>query len=102
MINTATGREGHSVNLEDLDTTVAYRIDTFPGVAWRYLGPAMADDADTVWTGDQVPTGMARMVMVGDDRVVAIDPQDVSVLSEEWCGSCGQTGCTADTRGGTK
>jgi hypothetical protein len=39
------------------------------------------------------------MVMVGDDTIHSIDPEDVEVLNEdEFCSECGQIGCTADGR----
>jgi hypothetical protein len=34
-------------------------------------------------------------VMVGDDRRLTFEPDEVTPLSEnDYCGSCGQIGCT--------
>ncbi len=98
----------------DGSATAHYRVDRYPGVAWWFLGPEIEDrviepdwstltdddgnpmDADAWWPdeGDieQVPTGMVRMVMVGDDREFIIDPDDIEQVHGPVC-SCGQLGC---------
>ena len=75
-----------------------YRVDGWSaGIAWSYHGPETAPDEDTVWTGIEEPTGRVLMIMVGDDRVFAVDPEDCSPLADEdYCHECGQVGCTAD------
>ena len=89
------------MTLEELDRAEkeddghAYRVAGYDGVAWRYAGRETQSDEDTFWTGIEEETGMAEMVMVGDDRVFSTDPDDVSLLAEEdFCGSCGQVGCS--------
>ena len=41
-----------------LDTGSRYKVDGWgAGIAFYCLGDEMVDDADTEWTGYQVPTG---------------------------------------------
>lgn len=83
-----------------LDLDARYILRGQRDVAFYVRGPQMIDDEDTVWTGYQVPTGMVEAVMVGDDRVWVVDPDDLTAIQDdEYCSSCGQVGCTADGRG---
>ena len=76
---------------------MAYRVDGWEGIAWAMLGPETEPDADTEWTGIEEPTGRIEMVMVGDDRVFAFDPEDVHELPDDaYCRDCGQIGCTSN------
>jgi hypothetical protein len=53
---------------------------------WSMPDPFEADDLERV-----------RATMVGDDGVHIIDVEDLIPLSrEEFCGECGQVGCTHD------
>lgn len=73
-----------------------YAVSGFTGVAFYYAGPELKFDEDSEWTGITTETGMARMVMVGDDREHIIDPADcTSIEDEDYCPECGQIGCTA-------
>ena len=73
-----------------------YRVRGYDGVAFWYDRPQTEPDEDTEWSGIENETGMALMVMVGDDRRFAIDPDDISPLDRsEYCPECGQVGCTA-------
>lgn len=85
---------------ETFDTDAAYAVDGWGwGIAWRYLGPETRPDEDTEWSGYEIPTGNVLMVMVGDDRIHSIDPDDLRILPEDdYCHECGQVGCTADGR----
>lgn len=75
----------------------AVRIDGHPGIAWHVLGWQTIPDEDTVWSGYENRTGMLVCVMVGDDFQWLIDPEDILPLErEEYCGVCGQIGCTHD------
>ena len=68
-------------------------------VAWRVLGWELEADDDTEWSGIYNPTGQVLAIMVGDDSVHRFDPEDLHPLSvEQFCGSCGQIGCTHDGR----
>lgn len=43
---------------------------------------------------EPVETGRALVVMVGDDHVYAVDPDDMTPIAEEdYCHACGQIGC---------
>jgi hypothetical protein len=77
---------------------MAYKVDGWgEGIAWSKLGPQMVDDEDTEWTGYQVETGLVEMVMIGDDRVFAVDPDDVHEIPDDaFCRDCGQIGCTSN------
>lgn len=73
------------------------RFSTGDGVAYRFIREEAESDDDTEWTGEWFGTGMAVMVMVGDDREHTIDPQDVTILSDvDYCHVCGQVGCPHD------
>lgn len=70
---------------------VAYRVSTHPGAAFRFVGQATYVDE---FTGEEVEHDMVHMVMVGDDYVWAVDPDEVTPLvAGEWCSECGQLGC---------
>lgn len=83
-----------------LDENLRYRVAGYGGVAWRYNGP----ETRTGWDEDfeeelRYETGMVEMVMVGDDRIFIIDPQDVEPISDDaYCSECGQIGCEGDFR----
>lgn len=75
----------------------AYRVDRYNGIACYVRGWEVEPDEDTEWTGYNVRTGRVVVQMVGDDRLFAVDPETVHALErEEYCGSCGQMGCTHD------
>jgi len=67
------------------------------GVAWYVLGWETVADEDTEWSGEYVRTGKVLAVMVGDDRPFRFDEDDLKpVKREDFCGECGQIGCTHD------
>lgn len=84
----------------------AYRVQGFGGIAFHYAGRERQDEIDpdsgenvTEWTGQQIETGRALLVMVGDDRRHPVDPDDVEPLDpDDYCHECGQIGCTHDGR----
>ena len=77
------------------DTDGRFRIDGWEGISFWIVREQTEPDADTEWTGMEVPTGMLVAVMVGDDREHIVDPSDVTELAEgESCRECGQIGCT--------
>ncbi len=76
----------------------AYRIrgDRY-AVAWYALGWETEPDEDTEWSGYEERTGMVVCVMGGDDKRFTYDPDDLIPLPrEEYCGECGQIGCSHD------
>lgn len=78
---------------------LTYRADAFPGVAFRVLGPHTQPDSETWCTGEESDTGFVRAVMVGDDRVFVLDPDDLTPIDEDdYCHGCGQLGCSHDGR----
>ena len=75
----------------------AYRVEGYGGIAWYVLGCETTPDEDTEWTGIEERTGQVVCKMVGDDRHFTFDPEELTPLQrEEYCGSCGQIGCTHD------
>jgi hypothetical protein len=75
----------------------AYRVDGYPGVAWRVLGWETEPTADTEWDGIDERTGRVVARMVGDDTYFRLEPEQVHPLRrEQYCGECGQIGCTHD------
>ena len=77
----------------------AYRLDRrgVQGIAYRVAGWEVEPDADTEWTGELVRTGNVVVYMVGDDRLEAVDPDElVAIDRADYCGECGQVGCSHD------
>lgn len=99
--------ESEPMTLDALDAATdypAYTVAGYGGVAFHYWGRQTErywdEDEGISWDEpEERETGMARMVMVGDDHVHIIDPEDVTAIPEDdYCASCGQVGCTADGR----
>lgn len=75
----------------------AYKIKGWMGVAWYVLGWETKPDEDTEWSGQLQRTGKVVCMMVGDDRHYAYEESDLKPIKrEDYCGSCGQMGCTHD------
>lgn len=90
------------MTLEEIQTHASqggrFIVQGMPKVAWRYIGEQV--DRIFVWEDqdyEQQPTGMVRMVMVGDDQPHVHDPIDVIAINrEDYCAECGQIGCGHD------
>ena len=79
-----------------MDYDARYTVKGYDGIAFAYIGDETEPDADTEWSGIEVPTGRVVMVMVGDDRRHSIDPEDCTALADDdYCPECGQVGCKA-------
>jgi len=77
----------------------AYTVQGYKGVAWRVYGWEIEPTEDTEWDGIEERTGRAVCVMVGDDRRFTFEPDDLTPLNgDDYCGSCGQVGCSHDGR----
>lgn len=77
-----------------LDADQRYAVNRHAGIAFRFDRNETQPDADTEWSGYEIPTGNVVMVMVGDDREYIIDPADCTALAEDaYCPGCGQIGC---------
>lgn len=77
----------------------AYAVRGYRGIAFHVLGWETEPDEDTEWSGYEMRTGRVVVVMVGDDRRHAVDPEDVTALDDlAYCAVCGQVGCTHDGR----
>jgi hypothetical protein len=75
----------------------AVKVLGFSGVACRVLGWETEPDEDTHWSGYENRSGKLLVGMVGDDRRHAVDPEDVEEINrEDYCGVCGQMGCSHD------
>ena len=75
----------------------AYTVTRFAGVAFHVLGWETEPDDDTEWSGYENRTGKVIAVMIGDDHMYAFYPDDVTPMArEDYCGQCGQVGCTHD------
>jgi hypothetical protein len=71
-----------------------YTVSDYRGVAVYVLGWETEPDEETEWSGYENRTGRAVYVMVGDDRRLTCDPEDLAPLAEDgFCRGCGQTGC---------
>lgn len=72
----------------------AYRVKGAGAVAWWVYGWETQPNEETEWSGFEERTGNVVCCMVGDDRRVALDPDDLIPLDEgDYCGGCGQIGC---------
>lgn len=84
-------------NYESDDKTFAadhYRVAGWDGIAFYVLGWETEPDEDTEWSGYEVRTGKVLVVMVGDDKRHAVDPEDLEPLNEDaFCHECGQIRC---------
>ena len=89
----------------------AYTVSGYRGVAWRVYGWELQDvleedfyddETDTLVVGTEFieeRTGKVVCVMVGDDRRFTFEPSELMPLDDDdYCGSCGQIGCTHDGR----
>lgn len=75
----------------------AYSVKGYKGIAWYVLGWETMPDEDTEWSGFENRTGQVIARMVGDDRDFVFQPEELTPIQrEEYCGECGQMGCTAD------
>jgi hypothetical protein len=76
----------------------AYTIaGSHAGVAWYVLGWETEPDEETEWTGMEPRTDRLVVCMVGDDCHYAVETDEVVELArEDYCGECGQVGCTHD------
>lgn len=87
-------------NYEEDDKTFdapAYAVDGYDGVAWYVMGWELEPDEDTEWTGIEERTGRVVCKMVGDDRRFVFELEEIHPLDRgDYCGVCGQLGCTHD------
>lgn len=77
--------------IEDADEfdAPAYSVQGWKGVAFHVLG------WETDGSDEANPTGDVVVCMVGDDRLRVVSKADLAALaSDQYCGSCGQVGCT--------
>jgi hypothetical protein len=73
-----------------------FTVGSGGGIAYWFKEVDTESDEDTEWTGIKNPTGKARMVMVGDDYVHTVYPEElVRIEEEDYCPECGQIGCKA-------
>ena len=100
-----------------IDFDAYYRVEGWGGIACHLVGYAkttrepeaelVCEDEDCeheefyCWSMpdpfEEDDTSFVRAIMVGDDTVHLIDVEDLRPLArEEFCGECGQIGCTHD------
>ena len=80
-----------------LDTSIAYAVAGYPGVAFRLIDAprGFAAEDGEYETDEETVTA----VMIGDDRRHTLAVADLTPLDDDaWCRSCGQVGCTHDGR----
>lgn len=100
---------------------VRYSVARWPGIAFYLTGYATTPEPIMVLTtvnddGEYDPDGQeveiesgeydqvedrehVIAIMVGDDREHTVDVDDLTVIADDdYCGGCGQIGCTADGR----
>jgi hypothetical protein len=75
----------------------AYSVKGHKGIAWSVLGWELEPNEDTEWSGYYNRSGNVLAIMVGDDRVFAFEPDELTPINEtDYCHVCGQIGCTHD------
>lgn len=75
----------------------AYTVRGYAGIAFYVRGWETEPDADTEWTGIEERTGRVIVTMIGDDRRIPVDREDVAPLERSaYCSECGQIGCGHD------
>ncbi len=82
----------------------AYSVKGYRGVAWRVYGWELErywDESEGIFADDpdERRTDKVVCVMVGDDRRFTFEPSELTPLDDDdYCGVCGQIGCTHDGR----
>lgn len=75
----------------------AYSVSGYRGIAFRVCGWQTVPDEDTEWSGYEVRTGQVSVIMIGDDHVYHVDPEDLTPIDRaDYCSECGQIGCGHD------
>jgi len=82
-----------------------YRVSGYDGIAFYVAGAIVEptevyDDETGEHVGyDYCPSGSLACVMVGDDRIHAVEGDEVAEIGEnDYCHECGQIGCKHDGR----
>jgi len=76
----------------------AYRVRGYGGVAWYVLGWETRPIEDEYGEDAIERSGYVVARMVGDDRHFLFRRDEFKALDrEEYCGSCGQIGCSCDS-----
>ena len=89
-------RTNYETDNETFDSE-AYTVDGQGNIGWYVLGWETEPDEDTEWTGFENRTGRVVAIMIGDDSKFLFDPDELTPLErEDYCGECGQVGCTHD------
>lgn len=82
------------------DTTFhadAYTVRGYSGIAFYVRGWETEPDDDTEWSGMENRTGRIVVTMVGDDRRIVVDEDDITPIDRKaYCSECGQIGCSHD------
>lgn len=84
------------------------KVKGYPGVAFRTVpyerDPEFIDvwwdEENEEWVEEEINDphfGTVGVMMVGDNRVIHVDPYDVEAIQpDSFCRSCGQIGCQWD------
>lgn len=88
----------HYESDDETFTADAYTVAGWgAGIAFRVLGWETEPDEDTEWSGCENRTGRVIVRMIGDDARHSVDESDITPIArEDYCGECGQIGCTHD------
>ncbi len=92
-------RTNRCPHYEEDDTTFhapAYTVRGWgQGIAFSVRGWEVEPDEDTEWSGIEARTGRVVVTMIGDDARFVVDEDDITPIArEDYCGECGQIGCT--------
>ena len=69
-----------------------FAVESYPGIAFYFHSREVSIEFYEDGCYDE--TGFANMVMVGDDRIHVIDPDEISTIrDDQYCSECGQIGC---------
>jgi hypothetical protein len=81
---------------KDVDTSKAYKVAGYSGIAFRVRGPLieLVGYSDFDEPEEVISENIVLAVMIGDDRVHEIDVDDLTPIKEDdYCSQCGQIGC---------
>lgn len=71
-----------------------FKVSYYDGIAFYFHREETVLEGFEYCYEDEIPTGNVLMIMVGDDHVHVVDPEDIEVIPDDaYCRVCGQIGC---------
>lgn len=71
-----------------------FKVSYYDGIAFFFHSEETVIEGHDWCYEDEVPTGNAIMIMVGDNYKHIVDPEDIETIPDDaYCRDCGQIGC---------